>query len=428
MALSSLLAGDAEQSLRFAASHLIGEPTSLPGLFLTGKLLLEAGRDADGKSTLSLCVARSIDASNLPIALAAALSLSKAGDSKALDRIAEAFCRESTRLGEAPALPVPMPAKPSPLDASLTGKALLDRAAEIARGAQRSLEAEGKGKPAPKLRRAQLFSALGKAALRRMLEKFRVDIVPRHTRVIEQGTEGTSTYVLARGSLEVVRDQAGTPVSLARLSPGALFGEMALLSRTPRAASVIAARPSIVLCINKEALDEAASREPELGRELAYFCRDRMVQNLLRINGVLAAISPEERPALVAHFAPRAYEQGEALIKQGEPPVGLWLIASGEVEVVRRDNDELFVLANLGVGDTLGELSLILRRPSNADVLAVHPTVTLFLSKDGFTNIIRKHPVLLAELYDLAVKRDEETISLAAQETLQPDDSDIVLL
>jgi len=80
------------------------------------------------------------------------------------------------------------------------------------------------------------------------------------------------------------------------------------------------------------------------------------------------------------------------------------------------------VVANLGVGEVVGEVSLVFRRASNASVVADHPTVTLHLPSDRFMEIVREHPTLLAQLYELAVIRDEETSSIAAQEAAEVDD------
>ena len=51
----------------------------------------------------------------------------------------------------------------------------------------------------------------------------------------------------------------------------------------------------------------------------------------------------------------------------------------------------------------------MLRRKANADVVAVHPTVTLHLPREHFLSLIQEHPAILLGLYTLAVKRDEET-------------------
>ncbi len=78
----------------------------------------------------------------------------------------------------------------------------------------------------------------------------------------------------------------------------------------------------------------------------------------------------------------------------------------------REDGGENFVIATIGVGDTVGEVALVLRRKANADVVAVHPTVTLHLPREDFLGLIQDHPAILAGLYLCAVERDEETSSV----------------
>ena len=90
------------------------------------------------------------------------------------------------------------------------------------------------------------------------------------------------------------------------------------------------------------------------------------------------------------------------------------------------ESGERLVMASLGPGEVVGEVAMILRRPAVADVVAVHPSVTLHLAVHGFQEILRAHPTLLAQLYDLAVKRDEETSSVVAQEAASADDYVIV--
>jgi hypothetical protein len=59
-------------------------------------------------------------------------------------------------------------------------------------------------------------------------------------------------------------------------------------------------------------------------------------------------------------------------------------------------------------------------------VHALHATTALRLDRDAFQDAIRAHPTLLAELYEKATGRDEETRSLIAREPV--DDDDIVLI
>jgi CRP-like cAMP-binding protein len=42
-------------------------------------------------------------------------------------------------------------------------------------------------------------------------------------------------------------------------------------------------------------------------------------------------------------------------------------------------------------------------------VVAIHPTVTLYLPREDFLTLIREYPAILQSLYLSAITRDEET-------------------
>ena len=177
----------------------------------------------------------------------------------------------------------------------------------------------------------------------------------------------------------------------------------------------------------REGLEAVAERRADVGVELAAHCRRRMVANLVRTSPVLVAVPAQERPALVERFETQVFEKGEKLVEEGRETTGLHLIASGQVAVIGHENGEPFVLSTVGVGDVVGEVALVLRRKANADVVAVHPTVTLHLPREDFMSLIREHAAILQSLYILAIERDEETSSVLATSTLSVTE-DYVLL
>jgi CRP-like cAMP-binding protein len=159
----------------------------------------------------------------------------------------------------------------------------------------------------------------------------------------------------------------------------------------------------------RDALEIAAEKRPEVGIELAAHCRRRMVANLARTSPVLVSVPSQERVTLVERFQTRIYEKGDKLVNEGEEAQGLHLVASGGVAVVAHEGGEPMVLATLSPGETVGEVALVLRRRANADVIALHPTVTLFLPRDEFLSLVQDHPAILHGLYMSAVRRDDET-------------------
>ncbi len=432
-ALALLLADEPEAALRWSAAVVERDPSIASALILTCRLLSTLGRTEAAVEGFELSIKRSIDAGSLPLAVAAVGDLRALGvDVEAhLEAISSAFCLGSPRIQESETPPPPLPNLDQfqPLSPFLAGPALLSKATQILHAAHKDYEGAEDCEPTL-LAPIPLFSQLEKDGLRALVEAFEMITVPADQPVITEGEEGAEAYIVARGELEVRKSGVGEgdpPVVLARLTNGALFGEMALLSRAPRAASVVACRPSILLVAKRDALEEVAERRPEVGVELAAHCRRRMVANLVRTSPVLVAVEPEERPALVERFETRVYEKGEKLVVEGEEASGLHLIASGEVAVVGHEAGEPIVLATLGAGETAGEVALILRRKANADVVAVHPTVTLFLPREDFLALVRDHPAILHPLYILAVQRDAETMLVLGELTTSVAD-DYVLL
>lgn len=428
-ALALSLADELDPALRWGAALVRSEPAGPLGLLVTARLLAAAGRREVAIEGLEVAVARAVDSGNLPLAVAACCDLKTLRHDPAahFDTIAKTFCAGSPRLLSKGASPPELPRSAEafqPLAAALSGKALLGKAQELIHEARQLLDRELAAQPTrPKVAPQPLFGALGQADLRAMLDVFEVKTVAAGAVLIEEGTPGAEAYFLARGELEVRRKtEPGESLLLARLGNGALFGEMALLSRAPRAASVVAARPSIILVARKEALDTIAARQPKVAQVFADHCRRRMVENLVRTSSILSAVKADERPALVERFVTRTYEDGDVLINQGHTSEGLHLIASGEVAVMHHDGGDTTLIAKLGVGEVVGEVALVLRRPSSADVIAACPTVTLHLPRDRFLELIKEHPAILGELYELAIKRDEETSSIVAQEAAEADD------
>ncbi len=425
------LEGEAEEALRRAVA-LLDTVEDLGAASLAAQLLAEAGRPAIARELAERLVDSFIRRGDLPEAVVASMIVDKAeGDGKKLRRdIAAAWGAGSNRHGTNVAqAPPPLPHGGDVTDelARASGKALIAIAEKKLRDLLEVTDIAAADALVPAL---PLFSALAPRPLARLLDKLQLRDFATGDVLVLQGEEGREAFVVVRGAAEVRRDDGsstGPGTVLAALGPGAIFGEMALVSDSPRAASVIALEPTRVLVASREALEEIAQDEPVVGRELGEFCRSRMIANLMRHSVILRAVAPSDRSALISRFVSRTFEAGTTLVKEGQEGAGLYLIASGQVDVTRKDSEgDRLRLATLGPGDVVGEISLVLRRPATADAVASHHTVALELSRESFQEAIRTHPQLLSELYDLAVRREEETRSVVAQEAL--DVEDVVIL
>jgi CRP-like cAMP-binding protein len=79
------------------------------------------------------------------------------------------------------------------------------------------------------------------------------------------------------------------------------------------------------------------------------------------------------------------------------------------------------VLAELGPGAAVGEISLVSGAPAVADVVAIEPAVLLRLARKDFDAVGKRHPELLAQVEKLVVAREK------ANRALFQDASDLIV-
>lgn len=390
----------------------------------------QAARDA------MLRLARTLgEEGDLYLALAAALKARELGGqtTPVLQEIAAVYGASSSRLTDRPpGGPPPMPQGALPVVEPMERGALVDAArqamTEASDGAELAREFDD-GKQVP---RAPIFSLLEGDAFVELARALRVRRFAEGEVVVEQGAPGTSFFIVANGEVNVERvatrpagaqivEPEDAVIHLARLGPGALFGEMAILSQAPRSARVVAAVPVVLLEADRDAIEMAAVSVPRVGEEVIEHCRRRMLSNLLQLSPILRRLDGQQRATILRQFEIQLFPRGAVLIREGDQPTGLYLLVSGEVEVSHDEKGERLVLAHLGPGEVVGEISLVLRRPATATVTASHPSTVMHLPGDRFLDVVRDHTELLAELYELAIERETETLTILAAEAESAD-------
>ncbi len=82
--------------------------------------------------------------------------------------------------------------------------------------------------------------------------------------ILREGDQGDAAYIVAAGRCEVRKKLSGGGQSVVKvLGPGDVFGEMAILTSSPRTASVVATRETTVLVLTAKALEaELAALKP----------------------------------------------------------------------------------------------------------------------------------------------------------------------
>jgi CRP/FNR family transcriptional regulator, cyclic AMP receptor protein len=111
----------------------------------------------------------------------------------------------------------------------------------------------------------------------------------------------------------------------------------------------------------------------------------------------------------------------EVLFLAGDPGDGCYRIDEGllKVTMVSRSGTER-ILAFLGSGAIVGELSIIDGRPRSASVVAVRDAALSFLSRAAFEAFAQGNPVIYKSLVTLLARRLRETDVVVAAESFLP--------
>ena len=104
-------------------------------------------------------------------------------------------------------------------------------------------------------------------------------------------------------------------------------------------------------------------------------------------------ISRREFGTLFSALLVRNYSSGEILCREGDIGRALFIIESGQVEVVRKTADALMRrVAVLKAGDYFGEMSLIDEQPRTASVIAIEPVRAYLLYKTEIEKLSNDAP------------------------------------
>jgi CRP-like cAMP-binding protein len=94
---------------------------------------------------------------------------------------------------------------------------------------------------------------------------------------VRKGDEGDSMFIIASGEVEVELGGGREPVAL---GPGQFFGEMALIERTARTATVRATDECKLLELNGKDFHELARHHPELKDAIHRIAAERKAANV----------------------------------------------------------------------------------------------------------------------------------------------------
>lgn len=125
-----------------------------------------------------------------------------------------------------------------------------------------------------------------------------LDIMTKHMSYIHlkrgeylfvEGDRGTFMGFVVNGVLEVLKkSENGESITIARLTKGSSIGEMALIDKSTRSATVIAKQPTTMVTLTDKGFSLLTDRSPQLGIKIIQKIARLLSLNMRRTSSKLA--------------------------------------------------------------------------------------------------------------------------------------------
>ena len=236
-----------------------------------------------------------------------------------------------------------------------------------------------------------LAAKRGKELLPTLVDKLGTSLAVPEEYVIKQDDEGSNDnmYFIGKGDCEVhVRDQKGNDhEGLRLLVEGDHFGELALIYRCRRTASVVSRNYNTLARMTAHRFRELAAEYPEyessLKEHIMAKYRDPRIQFQLAMLQHIDYLKNVELDILfeiMLNLKQRSYGVGETVLAENNNADSIIFVEYGVVEVYTMFDQNEFVLERLFRGSVLNQRAFFMQDSMYVDVRSATSVKTLELS------------------------------------------------
>lgn len=258
-----------------------------------------------------------------------------------------------------------------------------------------------------------LFSGLNETELAALCSYIRLIKYGSKRRIIRQGDTGECFYTIVSGTAEVVVENAsGVEKVVEHLSTGDSFGEIALIEKIPRTASIVTKTPVTIFEMDKSSFDKFVISSAG-GKE--------KVTNMIRLGKLLIAaplfsfMSPRQISSVIMRLKTENAVAGTLFFDQGDSGDKFYFIKEGSVHIRRTEAGKIVLDKQLGQGEFFGEMALVREIPRTAKATAISDCVVATLTKEEFLEIMG-HSIFSGKELDAMMR---ERISQLGKEALK---------
>lgn len=284
--------------------------------------------------------------------------------------------------------------------AAVTGR-YPELSSALSREIRASLSPADQKLAAQRLRQLPTFSRWPDDALADVTAAMLLQHVPARELVYRKGDPGEGMFLIEKGQVEL----RGDDETLARLTAGNDFGEMALVTGRPRSSDALAVTDANLWTLFRSDFERVMGRYPAVQAAVTETVAQKLAtadetffDRHLRQISLLAGLSRPQLEAVRKRLMAARYRAGEVVFQQNDAPDGLYLIERGQVQIEKASAQEVALVAVLGDGDVFGEGALLLEGPRSSTARAVTDLDAWVLRREDFEDLMMQYPVLALNL------------------------------
>lgn len=229
-----------------------------------------------------------------------------------------------------------------------------------------------------------LFRELETKEKEKLVEAMEVQRFSKGKKVIKQGDNGNHLYIVAEGSLRCTRLEPGAKEEtfLVKYTKGNVFGELAILYNTPRAATIEAETDAVCYSLDRETFNSIV--------RASVMKRHELFKELVQKVDILKPLSQLQKDKICDCLSIEEFRKGDYVISEGDEAAKLYFMLEGTAEALKKNakgaKEKVF---DFGANDYFGELALIDNDRRNASIRITSTTARLAsLDKESFTRLL----------------------------------------
>lgn len=236
------------------------------------------------------------------------------------------------------------------------------------------------------------------AALARLLTPVEV---ARGQTLFRQGDPSQALYVIEAGEVVVSPQEDESAPSVRRA--GQLLGELAMLTGKPHFYTAEAATDTLLWSLGRDDFDAVIHRHPSLAKLLSRGLRAPLnSEDQAAAAAVLArmplfeGLDADVLVMITSRLLLLHMPAGEVIFAEGGRADAMYLVESGEVELVQGSGSRRELIARIGPGGFFGEMALLTGRPRSATAIASQAANLWVLYRNEFEALVMRTPAIAA--------------------------------